>query len=151
MKYIKTIIDERDNIQSELEKIKKQLKETLQNLENETAVRVRAEEQISTLQGEVENLDQSIAKIIEQTTQERDHKYALNLSYFPDLKFITKFNQFFTCSSPQNDYKMLSSAKNLQNLSEKFQMMMDEAASSIKPEQTDYEKLRQLKKANLKN
>ena len=29
-------------------------------------------------------------------------------------------------------------------------MMMDEAASSIKPEQTDYEKLRQLKKAHIK-
>ena len=45
------------------------------NLEHETAVRIKAEEQIQTLQGEVENLDQSIAKIIEQTTSERDNKY----------------------------------------------------------------------------
>ena len=70
----KTIIDERDQIQTELERITKEFNRASSNLQNEKMAHENSNKKVEQLELEVNSLDENMAKIIEQTTTERDHK-----------------------------------------------------------------------------
>merc|ERR1712228_1098709 len=70
-KTLQTIIDERDTIQTELERAKKEFNKTSFDLQEEKIARENSDKKVVQLEQEVASLDENIAKIIEQTTTER--------------------------------------------------------------------------------